>query len=156
MKFIVINANKNSGKTHTLNFLILKLSNEGYSIVYSDKRIAEFKTDKEIEKFCCEDKITDFKIKDKTVRIITFGDSQQLMESAFDKSKNIDLYVCVSRSKGATCDYIKKQATGNTIIWHKKWKVTTSSNNNKNLGEIQKRVNQLQAEELYTEILEIL
>ncbi|WP_177918553.1 hypothetical protein [uncultured Eubacterium sp.] len=155
MKFIVINSSKNSGKTHTLNYLILKLLSNGYNVIYSDKTILNAKTDKEIEKFCSEDKIVDFKIKDKIVRIIAFGDSQKLMENAFDKSKSIDLYVCASRSKGSTCSYIKEQAGDSTILWHKKWKVT-SSNSIENLDTIHERINHLQADELYSEILESL
>ena len=157
MKFIAINASENSGKTHTLNYLILKLLNEGYDIIYSDKTISELKTDTDegIKQFCSEDKIVDFKIKDKIVRIITFGDSQDLMENVFDKSKNIDLYVCAARSKGKTCSYIKEYAENNTILWHKKWKVT-SSDNTENLDIIYKRINQFQADELYLEILDTL
>lgn len=77
------------------------------------------------------------------------------MKNAFDKSKNIDLYVCASRSKGGTCSYINEQAENSIILWHKKWKVT-SSDSTKNLDTIHKRINQLQADELYSEILESL
>lgn len=155
INIIALTASKNSGKTNTLNYLILKLFNDNYSIVYSNKTISNLKTNKDIEDFCSIDRIVDFEINSKVIRIITFGDSQNLMKSAFDKSKSVDLYVCASRSKGSTCNYIKEQAGDNTILWHKKWK-TTSSDNLEKLNEFQKRINQLQANELYTEILEIL
>lgn len=51
MRFIVINANKNSGKTHTLNYLILKLLSDSYNILYSDKAIRELKQMKKLKSF---------------------------------------------------------------------------------------------------------
>ena len=121
-KVIVLRGEGNGGKTTTLNKLIKKmLSFEKSTFLLGNPNNATF-TDED------KDRWVIIKYYDKTVAILTAGDGTQDLSKNFEEishqfSDPIDIYVCASRSRGKTIEYITKKFKDNVILWERKWDI---------------------------------
>lgn len=112
-KVIVLWGNGGIGKTTTLNLLIEKLSKIGTMI---DGKIAKKPTD---------NTWAVFDYNGKRVAVITVGDDYAILDKYFKKIKtDCDIYVCASRSKGSSVDYIRNRFANGYIMWQRKWNIS--------------------------------
>lgn len=129
---IVLWGKGDRGKTTTLKLLIEELINLGAKkIDGGDSNLTN-------------DIWAILEYKNKKIGIVTVGDDQQSLKKYFDKLNNeCDIYICASRTKGISCDYIKTHFTDSVIIWQEKLSITVE-NKSVDLTRLQDLANKAQ------------
>ena len=140
-KIIALQGASNTGKSCTLKLLIDIISNNQHcvSVLFTGKN----------------DMIVVAEINGKKLGITTYGDTREELENDFKKIGICDLYVCASRSKGGTVDFLEKETVNGLLIIHGKW-YFESTNYNCNSTTVLSKINCMQANEIYNEIIDIL
>lgn len=135
IKVLVLWGTANHGKTQTLNLVIRKLLNNYQATLVSGTLSSDIKTDCWVV----------LEYNGKKIGIVTNGDDKQILRAGFNSlPNNCDLYLCASRSKGGSCDFITTKFQEDEIMWMEKWSVT-SSNSNFPLYYLQEKANDVQA-----------
>ena len=134
---IVLWGRGNSGKTHTLNIVLLKLYKiYGACISYGS-----------LPSKIGEDSCVILEYRGKRIGVITKGDNDQLLKNSYDTLPfDCDIYIWASRTKGNTCKYIEKHEKCKGIIWHEKWAVTERITKTGVVDYLQNKVNDIQAD----------
>ena len=146
-KAIVLWGKANRGKTQTLNLVISKLCyNFGASVL-----TGTISTNK------ISDNCVVLAYADKRIGIITNGDNAYVLAESFNKLPNdCDLYICASRTKGSSCNFIKKNHMTSEVVWVEKYGITAENCELNNISFFQKKANDIQAQGIIEIIREIL
>lgn len=133
--YFVLMGISNSGKTSTLKELIDKLLVnhaicEQKDVIGDDIRIK-------------------LKFNDKIIGITTRGDTEYALQKDFEWLGECDIYFFASHIKGKTRNYVYRISNGCQCVEHRKWSTSIYD------AFVWKRINQLQSDELYTEIFEL-
>lgn len=107
---LVLYGRSNTGKTGTLMKLMDLIKSKGYLVINSTFPIDSF-GDRRI--------ITE--IKGKRIGITSRGDTRAVLEEDYMWAGECDWFICASRTKGQTEDFINKSFS--TILWQKRWQV---------------------------------
>lgn len=94
----------NRGKSATLRLLLDELKNAGGTV-------------KSREDLGYPDVRCVLRYLGKTVGLTTRGDTRGVLEEDFAFLGECDLYICATRSKDGSCDFVKEQAQNGTLIW---------------------------------------
>lgn len=142
---IVLFGTASKGKTQTLNLVINRLCyNLGANIV-----LGNFSDDIKVDSCVVLDYLG------KRIGIVTNGDNNKVLSDEFEKLPNdCDLYICASRTKGSSCEYIRR--TKSNIVWIGKWCITTEKCEINNIEFLQRKANDVQALGIIEIIREIL
>ena len=136
---ITLQGISNTGKTRTLKLLIDKIKAN-----YNAQTI-----------FDGNDRIIVATINDKKLGITTCGDRRFDLENDFKRMGSCDLYVCASRTKGSTISFLKYETTNGMLITHGKW-YFEAQNYNVIISSVRNSFNEMQANIIYDEIVDIL
>ena len=128
-RIITLQGKSDTGKTETLKILIDKLSKIYPVTIF--KKIHDKKS---------EDLVVEVELKDKKLGITTRGDSRYYLERDFRKLGDCDLYVCASRTKGATIDFLDEQTNSGIL----------------SVKSLRDSFNEKQADEIFDEIMAII
>ncbi len=109
MRCIALYEKGNSGKSTTIIKLINILVSGGASEYECDKIAGE--------------KVSVIRLGGKKIGITSRGDDKSVLKDDFSLLGECDLYVCASRTKGQTKEYLTEKF-GDEIIWQRKWRVT--------------------------------
>ena len=124
------------GKTQTLNLVIHKLINSFHATLIDGIPPSDIKADSHVV----------LEYNGKKIGIITNGDDGKILEKGFCLLPNdCDIYICASRTKGSSCDYILTHFPQNKILWEEKWAVTGESTSMPCLDYLQNKANDIQA-----------
>ncbi len=127
MKVLALWGKGSKGKTTTLNLLTGLLSNDFTQNIKPNHPI-KIPVDKE------KDNCYVVTYNGKKIGITTRGDTKEALEKDFEwlkkqyNKEGCDLYVCATRSKGATCEYVEKEAATGDIFWIAKASITHEKN----------------------------
>lgn len=122
-KAIVLWGRENTGKTTTLNLLIYKLINIGANVLSGN-----FSSTALINNYLTENHYAVFEYDSKKIAVITAGDNDKTLDDYFSKiGYDCDIYICASRTKGSSCNYIKTLFSDNNILWIEKYSATWNS-----------------------------
>lgn len=152
-KAIVIWGVGSTGKTSTLNLLMNTFV--GKKVSFIKKPASKALTD---NTFCV------FEYKGKHIAIMTVGDDRSILSDYYSridkiiKNSNIsiDIYVCASRTKGSSVNFLKETFGEDNIIWFSKMSINSSSKTLCNIKSIQDEHNSKQADLLLSLINEII
>ena len=106
-KCVVIYGKASVGKTETLKNLIALIKRNGYKIHKEEDR--------------GDDRVIVAEVRGKKVGITSRGDSMDILADDFEWMGECDLYVCASRTKGQTVEFLKKNFS--IILWQNRWNV---------------------------------
>lgn len=106
-KCVVIYGKASVGKTETLKNLITLIKRDGYRIHKEEDR--------------GDDRVLVAEVRGKKVGITSRGDSMDILNDDFEWMGECDLYVCASRTKGQTVEFLKKNFS--IILWQNRWSV---------------------------------
>ena len=124
------------GKNQTLNLVIHKLINSFHATLIDGIPPSDIKADSHVV----------LEYNGKKIGIITNGDDGKILEKGFCLLPNdCDIYICASRTKGGSCDYILTHFPQNKILWEEKWAVTGESTSMPCLDYLQNKANDIQA-----------
>ena len=127
-KVIVLWGKGQRGKTTTLNLLIEKLISSGAAVLRGAPA-----SNPEINCWVI------LEYQGRKIGIITAGDDEKTLDYYFRKlCIRCDVYICASRTKGSSCQYIKNRFQDHLIVWQEKWSITEWS------GTIPAELTQLQ------------
>lgn len=133
---IVLWGRGSKGKTQTLNLVIQKLLSNFHATLLKGTLSSNIEND------CC----IVLKYKNRKIGIITNGDDGKILESKFALlPDDCDIYICASRTRGSSCEYINTRFSQNAILWQEKWSVTGGENYVDCLEQMQKQANDMQA-----------
>ena len=127
MKVLALWGKGSKGKTTTLNLLTGLLSNDFTKNIKSKYPI-KLPVDME------NDNCYVVTYNGKRFCITTRGDTKEALEKDFEwlqkqyNKEGCDLYICATRSKGATCEYIEQEAATGDIFWIAKASITHEKN----------------------------
>lgn len=144
-KIIVLFGTASKGKTQTLNLVINRLCcNFDASVV-----LGNFSGNIKVDSCMVLDYLG------KRIGIVTNGDNDEVLNKGFEKlPDDCDLYICASRTKGSSCDYIRRKKSN--IVWIEKWCITTEKCKINNIEFLQRKTNDIQALGIIEIIREIL
>ena len=112
-KVIVLWGKGQRGKTTTLNLLIEKLISSGAAVLRGAPA-----SNPEINCWVI------LEYQGRKIGIITAGDDEKTLDYYFRKlCIRCDVYICASRTKGSSCQYIKNRFQDHLIVWQEKWSV---------------------------------
>lgn len=138
-RIITLQGKSKTGKTTTIRKLIEKIENQ-YTVT---------------ELFNGEDRVISADIKGKKLGITSCGDTKSALENDFAMMGDCDLYVCASRTKGDTIDFLNEQTKFGVLITHGKWYF--SSTNNSLDDDIEHvMINEQQVNAIYDQIMELI
>lgn len=137
-KAIVLFGRANTGKTTTLNLLIDKLTSKYGATTLMSIPSANANNDKAIA----------VKYNGLNIAIITEGDHANALDYYFGKIIECDIYICASRTKSSSVEYISNRFLGNYIMWQEKWSISEQNLTSPVLKTLQDEANDLQAEAL--------
>lgn len=124
----------NSGKTGMLRLLIELFS-----------QVKEYK----VKGLAKNDRCVVVELNGKMVGIITAGDTAKELEAGFSELPECDVYVCASRTKDGTVDFVRRMSKGQGLLWVEKWAVSEEECIGINVKKRQEKANRIQAEEIY-------
>ena len=140
MKILALFGRGNKGKTKTINILIDK-----YLAIYGKVISVQYHG---------EDKCCVIEYKNKKLIVTTRGDDVRCLKEDFETNyePDVDIFICATRSKGETHNYIRSLTVENNIYWLSKAtffnKVEEHTEDFKNLKKYRNTQNETQAKEM--------
>lgn len=128
------------GKTTTLKCLIAKIEKTYKIDVLYDG---------------VKDLIVVARINNKKLGITTYGDSRRELVEDFNLMGKCDLYVCACHTKGGTVDFLEQETSNGLLLKHGKW-YYKEKGYKYNFDKTVSKINNMQANLIYEEIIEIL
>lgn len=133
---IVLWGKGNKGKTRTLNLVIQKLLNDFRATLVDGIPSSDIKSDSRVV----------LKYHGKKIGVITHGDDKEILGKGFNSLPNdCDIYICASRTKGSSCEYITTRFSQCMILWEENWAVTEENAPVPFLEYLQNKANETQA-----------
>lgn len=145
MKIIALVGEGNTGKSTTLRELIRILEREDWNV--QDRHRFPHRDGS------APDETVLFERGGLRIGITTYGDTRDLLEHALARIGTCDVFVCATRTKGETCEFVKEKSQGDILIEHGEWSYDSNSPNTTLLALRREQVNRMQAYMIRADII---